>query len=145
MAAVLGDPEIMFLLESPKIHFEEKVKIIKQCVPEVSELALNLAYLLVVKRRLGLLREIALHYEQLVDFHEGIEHAEVITAVPIDEKMKEKFHQKLTSIVGMKVKLATSVDPNLIGGFVARIGDQLIDGSVHTKLFNLRKNLAEVG
>ena len=141
MASILSEPEIMAILENPKVRFEQKVRLINRCLPEVSQLALNLAYLLVAKGRLKFLTQIASEYERLVDAHEGLERAELITATPMDEEIKENILNRLVAITGNKIKLSTRVDPGIIGGFIVRIGDRLIDGSVRNRLEALRESL----
>ena len=69
----------------------------------------------------------------------------MITALPLDEREKEAISNRLGKIAERKVAVDSQVDPSIIGGFIARIGDTLIDGSVHQKLETLKKNLIEVG
>jgi len=79
----------------------------------------------------------------MADAHQGLEHAEVITAIPIDEEDKEKLAQRLATITGKQIVLAADIDPTIIGGFVARVGDKLIDGSTRARLESLKKRLIE--
>jgi F-type H+-transporting ATPase subunit delta len=144
IAAALSDPQLGAILESPKVHFKEKIALINQCLPGVEQLALNFVYLLVARRRLKLMPQILSEYEHLADAYQGIEHAEVITAIPLDEEDRKRISQRLAQITGSQIVLSTEVDPELIGGFVARIGDRLIDGSTKSKLKALRKSLVEV-
>lgn len=143
IAAILSDPELMAVLESPKVHLNEKIGLINQCLPGVDQLVLNLIYLLVARRRLRLINQIVFEYELLVDAYRGIEHAEVTTAIPLDEGDRKRLSERLAAITERQIVLATKVDPNVIGGFVARIGDRLIDGSIRNKLNSLRKSLIE--
>jgi len=77
-----------------------------------------------------------------LDSYRGIEQAEVITAVPLDDKDKKRLEEHLGVVVGKKVVLKSRVDSSLIGGIVARIGGKLLDGSTHSKLMALRNELA---
>jgi len=70
-------------------------------------------------------------------------HAEVVTALPLDGEDKEWLSRQLEEIVGHKVMIDAKVDPSIIGGFKAKIGDMLIDGSIRSKLEALRKSLVE--
>ena len=112
---------------------------------EIDPYVFNLALLLVGKDVLRLADDIASEYRLLFDAYRGIEHAEVTTAVPLDEKDKEAISNRIGEIMGRKVTLDMQVDPSIIGGFIARIGDMLIDGSVRQNLDALGKNLLEVG
>jgi len=141
IAATLGDPQLRAILEDPKVHLSEKENLIGKCLPGISQLALNFAYFLVAKQRLGILEQIVSEYERMADAHLGLEHAKVITAIPLDEEDKKKLSERLAAITGKKMVLTTEVDPAIIGGFVARVGDKLIDGSTKAKLEALKRTL----
>ncbi len=141
IATAIEDPVLYPLLESPKIPFSEKARILGQQLEGITPLAMNLARLLVAKRRLGIAGDIAVEYQSLLDEHRGIAHAEVATAVPVDEEVKDKLAHRLGHLVGREVVITTSVDPSLIGGLVARVGDKLIDGSIRSRLLSLRESL----
>ncbi len=79
------------MLESPRFHFDEKFKLLSERLGEINPLALNLAYLLVTRGRLGVIGDIAEEYQRRLDSHHGIERAEVTTAVPLDDEDKLKL------------------------------------------------------
>lgn len=143
MAATLSDRKLAQLLENPKLPFSSKQKLIDEALPGLGRLARNLAYLLTARGRLGLVPELALEYQRLLNAHRGIERAEVVAAVPLSDKQKERIVQQLSSLSGKKVVIEARVDPALIGGLVARIGDTLVDGSLRSQLAALKKDLAE--
>ena len=145
IASTLSDLNLRGLLENPKVPFSEKAELVKRCLSGIRGLALNLVYLLIVKRRLRMLEAIVSEYERLVDAHRGLEHAEVITAVELDEVTRKHIEERLAQLTGRKVVLFTKVDPKIIGGMVARVGDWLIDGSLKAKLTGLRERLVEAG
>ncbi len=144
IATTLSEPQLMAILESPKVHPDEKMDLISRCLPGVSQLALNLVYLLVTRRRLRLIDQIVSEYQRLADAYQGLEHAEITTAIPLDEEDKKRLSKRLAELTGTRIMLTTKVDPDVIGGFVVRIGDRLIDGSTKSKLDSLRKSLVEV-
>lgn len=137
--------EVLELLHSPKIRFEEKVKLLKEILPDISPTTLNLVYLLVARGRLGMIGEIAAEYEALLNSYRGIEQAEVITAIPLSEEDKLRLKERLKSLIGKEIILKTDVDPGLIGGVVVRVGYKLIDGSTQSQLTELKKGLAGAG
>ena len=143
IATTLKDPQLRAILEDPKVHLSEKEKLISKCLPELSQLALNFTYLLVAKQRLGILEQIVSEYERMADAHQGLEHARVVTALPIDRQEEVKLTEHLATITGKKIVLTTEVDPAIIGGFVARVGDKLIDGSTKAKLEALKRSLVQ--
>jgi F-type H+-transporting ATPase subunit delta len=145
IAALGDDAAFMALIENPKVGFEKKEKLLAKVLGDVSPLARNLVYLLVSRGRLGLVGEIAEDYHRLLDSYRGIEHAEVVTAVPLDAKEKKQLEEHLGAVVGKKIVLETSVDPSLVGGMVARVGGKLLDGSTRSQLLALKKELAAGG
>jgi F-type H+-transporting ATPase subunit delta len=70
-----------------------------------------------------------------------VEHAKVTTATPIDEGEQKMLEERMAAMTGKQIVLTSEVDPAIIGGFVARIGDRLIDGSTKAKLEALKKKL----
>jgi F-type H+-transporting ATPase subunit delta len=141
IAATLVDPQLRAIREDPKIRLNDKENLVNKCLPEISQLALNFVYLLVARQRLGILEQIVSEYERMADSKLGLEHAKVITAVPLDEEDKKKLSERLAAITGKKIVLTAEVDPAIVGGFVARVGDKLIDGSTKAKLEALRRQL----
>ena len=71
--------------------------------------------------------------------------AKVATALPLGPDEKEVVSRRLGEIVDRKVVIDGQLAPSIIGGFIARIGDTLIDGSIRQKLETLKKNLVEAG
>jgi F-type H+-transporting ATPase subunit delta len=67
--------------------------------------------------------------------------AEVRTAVPLDEATLERITSTLEKATGRSLEVRTVVDPAILGGIVARIGDTVIDGSVRRRLESLRETL----
>ncbi|MCJ7807392.1 MAG: ATP synthase F1 subunit delta [Dehalococcoidia bacterium] len=141
LSVLVEDPLIFAFLESPRINFEEKTRILRQGLEGVNPLVINLALLMVTRGRLDLVADMVLEYGWLVDEHRGIAHAEVATAVPIELKEKDKLIRYLGDLVGLKIALTDRVDPSIIGGLVARVGDKIIDGSTRSRLHALRASL----
>lgn len=142
VAALSGDATVMALMESPKVPFEAKAKLLSGQLGDIEPLALNLVYLLVTRGRLGMLGDIAYEYRLLLDDYRGIERAEVTTAIALDDRDKKKLEEQLGAVVGKKVVVETKVDSSLIGGIVARLGGKLLDGSTISKLMAMKKVLA---
>ena len=82
-------------------------------------------------------------YGNLVDRQHGRERAHVISAVPLEAGQRDRLAGYLGGLVGKEIELTAAVDESILAGLVARVGDRLIDGSVRTKLQDLRKSLAE--
>jgi F-type H+-transporting ATPase subunit delta len=138
---VVKDPDLSAFLESPRVHFEDKAKVLRQGLEDLNPLVMNLALLLIARGRLGLVADMVLEYGRLVDEHGGIAHAEVVTAVSLEPKEKDKLIRRLGELVGREIVLITKVDPAIIGGLIARVGDKLIDGSTKSRLLSLKGSL----
>lgn len=133
------DAALVAVVGNPKFRFDDKAKLLSGQLTGVNPLALNLVYILVARNRFDLVGEIAAEFQRLLDTHRGIEPAEVVTAVPLDESDRQRLAQRLEAVVGKRVTLTTSVDPGLLGGVVARVGGKLLDGSTRTRLEALKE------
>ena len=95
--------------------------------------------LLVEKKRAAILPDIAVEMQAMVDEEQNICHGAVISAIELDEGLKGKIQKKLEQLTGKTVMLETSVDPSIIGGIVAKVGDLVLDGSIKTQLHGLKE------
>ncbi len=142
IASLGEDAAFTMLLESPRLHFDDKTRLLSEQLGDVNPLALNLVYLLVTKGGLSIVGEITEEYQRLLDSYHGIEQAEVITAIPLDDEERLKIEERLGAVVGKKVVIKPEVDSSLIGGIVARIGGKLMDGSTRSRLEALKKEMS---
>jgi F-type H+-transporting ATPase subunit delta len=141
IAGAVSDANFLAALESPKIKIDDKTRLLSELLGDINPLALNLVRLLIAKASISIIGNIAEEYQRLLDSYHGIEPAEVITAVPLDDKDMQKLTENLSDLVGKKVVLKSKVDPDVIGGIVARVGGKLLDGSTRSKLAALRREL----
>lgn len=146
VAQLAGDADAARYFASNRVSDAEKERLVEMALRDTSLLARNLARLLLQRRRLTLAPQIATEFDRLVDAARGIEHAWVTTAVALGEGDQRAVAERLRQLTGAsEVIIETRVDPALIGGMIARIGDTLIDGSTRTKLVQLKRSLAEGG
>jgi len=68
--------------------------------------------------------------------------AEVRSAVPLDERVQERLARALSEAIGKEVEVKVVVDPTVLGGLVARVGDIVIDGSIRHRLEELKERIA---
>lgn len=97
--------------------------------------------LLIEKRRVQHLTEIAEYYSKLIDEHANVARARIKAAVPLGEDVIEEIAQTLGKMTGKKVVVEFQQDPGLIGGVLAQIGDLVLDGSVKRQLLNFKETL----
>ena len=145
VASLGEDAAFVALVQSPKLHFDDKARLLSEQLADINPLALNLVYLLIARGRLSMVGDVADEYQRLLDSYHGIERAEVTSAIPLDDEDKLRLGERLGVVVGKKVVLESEVDSSLIGGIIARIGGKLLDGSTRSKLEALKKELVEAG
>jgi len=144
LAGTLESEQFGQFLDSPQASADRKAELIESTLGDrVSPLAKNLLSLLASRNMAHLLPGIADQYQRLLDSHRGIERAEVSSAIPLDDGQRTRVVELLKAIVGKDVRLVSRVEPALIGGFVARVGDRVIDGSTSGRLRQLRRELVE--
>ena len=145
IAGLVSNDDFTALVSSSRLSFNDKAKFLGEQLPDVNPLALKLLYLLIARGRLSMLGNIAGEYRRLLSGYRGIEEAEVLTAVPLSDRDKPDLEERLGSITGKKVVIKPAVDPELLGGIVARIGGKLLDGSTRSRLQALKKSLGSPG
>ena len=141
IASLGEDAEVIALLQSPRLRFEDKARLLAERLPDINPLALNLVHLLVTRGTLDIVGDIADEYQQLLDSYRGIEQAEVTTALPLTDEDRLRLGERLGAIVGKEVVLKSEVDSSLIGGIIVRIGGKLVDGSTRSQLQALKREL----
>lgn len=143
--ATFGTHDVVLSLEDPNLNEEEQRRVVAGALKPgtVSDLAMNLLYILVRRQRLGLLPRIVEVFQQLYNKERGIVIAAVTSAIPLDPAHQKRVADELSTITGGKtIQLHAHVDPRILGGIITRIGDQLIDASVATRLAALSERLA---
>jgi F-type H+-transporting ATPase subunit delta len=143
MTVLTRDKKLIALLENPSLSFSAKKFLLQERLGKIHPLAFNLALLLVGKGRLRFLENISQKYNELFDTHRGIVRAGVTTVLPLDDREKDAISRQLGKMVERKVIPEGHVDPSIVGGFIARMGDTLIDGSIRQKLESLKRSLVE--
>lgn len=103
----------------------------------------KLLVLLAESGKLHYLPDLADGYRERLLAHQNIVRAEVTSAAPLSPEKTKAVEESLSKATGKKVELSTRVDPELLGGVVAKIGSTVYDGSVRTQLERLRKELVE--
>jgi F-type H+-transporting ATPase subunit delta len=144
LAEVARNREFLALVESPRLSVEQKRAAIKRTLAGISDEALNLATLVVVKGRFAALAApLAEEFRRMVDEHRGILRAQVTTAVELDAGRKDQLAKTLAQATGKQVVVTHQVDPAIVGGMVIKVGDRVLDGSIARGLQGLRRALVE--
>jgi F-type H+-transporting ATPase subunit delta len=137
--------ELREALTDPKLPADRKRAVLRDLLGErANPHTVNVLEFIVEQ---GRARELAAITSELIELAaERRKHAvaEVRTAVPLDRERREKLARALSDATGKDVELKVIVDPSIVGGIVARVGDQVIDGSIRRRLELARERLSEV-
>jgi F-type H+-transporting ATPase subunit delta len=145
VASLTADSDVLAFLEDPKIHIKIKADLLAGQLEGIDPIIINLVYLLIEKGRMAMIGDMVIEYRRLLESHRSIERAEVITAAPISKVNLTKLKERLSEVVGKEIVLKTKIDPELISGMVARVGDKVIDGCTRNQLALLRRELRKRG
>jgi F-type H+-transporting ATPase subunit delta len=144
-ALVNQEPTLSKALLNPAVPAPRKRGVVSALTARMrpQEVVGKLLALLAERDRLGLLPElIAAYRERFLDYQKVVR-AEVVTAEAMAPDRASRIERSLAQATGRTVTLTTRVDPSIIGGVVARVGDMVYDGSIARQLARLRERLIE--
>ncbi len=129
-------------LASPVVRHEKKLGILKGIFEDkVNPVTFSIFIIITKKNREAILDAIAAEYIKSYDDYRGIQKATVISSTPLTEELRKKFIGIVAEATGKTVELEEKTDPELIGGYILRIGDRQIDASVKSRLNELKLKL----
>jgi F-type H+-transporting ATPase subunit delta len=139
--SLFEEPNLAAYLSSPAVPREAKLRQSAEILKSFGEKQRNFVSVLIQNERGGIIPSIVTAFQDELDRSRGIVHAQVTTAIPLKDDEVADVRRGLEGVTGRLVVMTTAVDPGIVGGFVARIGDQLIDASVVGRLQALRASL----
>ena len=141
IAELYKDESVENALINPLYPLDARQKVMARIaeLAEADTVLTRFLNLLLEKKRADILPDIAHEMQVMVDQEQNISHGSVISAIELDDALKKKIQQTLEKITGNKVILEVSVDPSIIGGIVAKVGDLVLDGSIKTQLNELKE------
>jgi F-type H+-transporting ATPase subunit delta len=142
-SAVRGSLDLRNVLASPAIAVERKNAVMGRLCDALGmdRLLKNFVFVMVRKRRSGMLTQIREAFERLLDERIGVVKAQVSSAQEISAGSRASLEAQLSRVTGKRVRAHYAVDPALLGGVTARIGSTVYDGSVRGQLEVLRRKL----
>jgi F-type H+-transporting ATPase subunit delta len=140
-AAVETTPRIQGVLMSPRVPKTEKSRMLAAALKDAPKEFVLFLQAIVKRGRQQLLREIATEYLALLDLKLNRVRAGVTLARPADEKLRKAIQEALSKQLRKEVIASFSVDPEILGGAVVRVGERIHDGSVRRRLTKLRRQL----
>lgn len=124
-------------------HMDKKAVTTKIFSNEVAKEVLNFVLLLVEKSRYAYLPDIRSAYHHIYDEDAGIQDVTVYAPYPLTEEEKEQIRARVREHDGQEIRIKEVADPSLIAGVRIQIKDTIIDGSVKSRLEQMRKQLVE--
>ena len=139
-----ANPQLKEVLANPTVVYDQKRRLLEDLLARtrVRETTASFLRVLLKNQRLSQLREVAARFGQILDERSDVVAADVTTARPMPEELRNALQQTLTEATGKKVRLSFTTDETIIGGLVARIGSTVFDGSVQGNLERLSDDLA---
>lgn len=144
LAEVLeGSPELRDVRDNPQVPMQARKAVFSEVAQRlgVHQLSRNALLLLIDNGRLRVLSAIARALREESDKRAGVVRAHVTSAAALNDSYVQRLQQALEARFKKKVVVQRSVDPNLIAGVVTRVGDTIIDGSLRSRLNELKTEL----
>ncbi len=133
--------DLQVFLKSPVVKMDKKIDVFQALFfANTSKLTNSYLELVARKKRATILPEIADSFVEQYRKHKNITTAVITSAVKLDESSRAKALSIVKANVTGEVELVEKINPELIGGFVLRVGDKQVDNSVSRQLQNLKKN-----
>lgn len=141
LRAIVADESVRTFLEGAATPLAERLDMVDRVArPSVSVNGLGLLHVLVTSRDVDALLEIERGFLRVADRERRMDRVHVTTATPLEEAETEELRQRLAQ-PGRRLHLTTTTDPALLGGFVVRRGDNVLDLSVRARLQSLGRAL----
>lgn len=136
------DPRFLEIMAAPQISDEDKDRLARAVLKSVdSAVVRNFVLFLIDKRRTDYLLDIIHDYSVLLDDHLGVVEAKITSAVPLTEQELKDIIARLERMTTKTIRHKTVVDPDILGGVVVIVGNEIIDHSVRHDLSRLRDQL----
>lgn len=134
------DLQVFFF--SPYFSTEEKKEGLSNAVSDVDPTVENFLGLLIEKHRMPALFRIRARLEHLWQEENKVLPVEITSAVELDEATISSIGDRIGERTGRKVDLRSAVNPDILGGIILQVGNNVLDASIRNRLENLRKQVA---
>jgi F-type H+-transporting ATPase subunit delta len=141
--ALHDDRELQVFFFSPYFSTEEKKDGLAKVIEGAEPAVLNFFELLVEKHRMPVIFRIRRTYDELWEHENKLLPVTITSAIELDEDIARRIGDQIGEQTGQRVELTKTVDPDIIGGLVLRVGNSILDASIRNRLETLRKNVAK--
>jgi len=140
VSTIIENPEFEVMLRSPIIKVKDKMNVLRAVFSgKIDNITLGLFNLLEENKRISMLEPIAKQYSIIYDYLKNMQVAKVTTAVAITKDIEDKVLAKIVELTGDKANIENEINPDIIGGFILRVGDVQYDASISNHLNELKK------
>jgi len=142
-AAFAESAELRTFLATPGVEREVKHGVIEKLAARMgaSKIIRNFLFVMVDNQRTSLLPDILAAFQEAIRRRQGVAEAEVSSSAHLNEAQKAQLLQTLERLTGKKIQAKYALEPELLGGAVVRIGDTIYDGSLRSRLNEMRARL----
>ncbi len=141
--ALEKDRELSFFFFSPYFSSSEKKGGLDKAVTGAEQLLMNFLYVLLDRHRLPVIYRVRDQYRKLWEEENKILNVEVTSAVELERATLDEIRTDVEDKTGCKVSLTETVDDDVVGGLVLRVGNYVFDASIRHQLERLRKQVAK--
>jgi F-type H+-transporting ATPase subunit delta len=134
--------ELQLFLFSPYFSSEEKREGLRKAVTGADDLVENFLELLIDNHRMTALFRIRREFDRLWDEENQLLPVQITSAIELDKKTIKQIGDRIGDQTSRTVELSSSVDPDILGGLVVRVGNTVLDASIRNRLEQLRKQVA---
>ena len=136
------NPQLHEALTDGRLPIDRRIQVLDEVLPAAHPATRSALAMLVAAGRIRQLDAVAHRVAELTAAEGERELAEVRVAVPLNEEQRERLRRALERATGKRLELMVFVDPTVVGGVFAKVGDSVIDGSVARRLDDVRARLA---
>jgi F-type H+-transporting ATPase subunit delta len=140
--ALQENRDLAIFFFSPYFSTQEKKDALKGLLDGADETFVNFLELLIEKHRTPVIFRIRRVYDRLWERAHHVLPVQIATAIELDKDVARKLGDRIAETTGQKIELTASVDPDILGGIVLRVGNSILDASIRNRLDNLRKAVA---
>jgi F-type H+-transporting ATPase subunit delta len=141
--ALDGSHELQLFFFSPYFSTEEKEEGLRKAVTDAHPTVINFLSVLLENHRMPVIFRVRREYDRLWDDAHKLLPVEITSAVELDPSVAQRVGDEIGRQTGRTVELTSTVDPEVLGGIVVRVGNSIIDASIRTRLENLRKQVVK--
>lgn len=129
-------------LQNAEEPFSQRQQALDQAIPADSDQYIhNFLYTMLRDGDIELLGDVINDLDRMMRGGPQVQVARVVTALPLSDNDKEQFRERVRRKYGNNLEFSFQVDPSIVGGAIIQVGDQIIDGSVATRLDSLSSRL----